>query len=102
MHINSGGKLDFDKDEILLVGVVVPANAVQGVIGKIPLVGLILGDGLIATNFTVKGPLEDPKVTPQAASTFAPGFLRKLFRSHLDKELPPDTVPGAESPRQDQ
>ena len=80
VHVNEGGWMDFNKEKMRLVGVVVPANTVQGILGKIPLLGLILGDGLIATNFVVSGDLEEPKINAQEATTFLPGFLRKLFR----------------------
>ncbi len=80
VHVNKGSWLDFNHRQMKLVGVVVPANAVQGLIGKIPLLGFILGDGLIATNFVVSGPLDEPDVNPQEATTLLPGFLRKLFR----------------------
>jgi len=80
VHVNEGGWLDFNRRRVKLIGVVVPANTVQGLIGKIPLLGFILGDGLIATNFVVSGSLDEPDVNPQEATTLLPGFLRKLFR----------------------
>lgn len=80
VHVNKGSWLDFNRRRLRLVGVVVPANTVQGLIGKIPLLGFILGDGLIATNFVVSGSLDKPDINPQEASTLLPGFLRKLFR----------------------
>ncbi len=80
VHVNEGSWLDFNQRRMKLIGVVVPANAVQGLIGKIPLLGFILGDGLIATNFVISGSFDKPDVNPQEATTLLPGFLRKLFR----------------------
>lgn len=101
IHVNEGGWLDFNQRSMRLVGVVVPANTVQGLIGKIPLLGFILGDGLIATNFVVSGPLDKPDVNPQEATTLVPGFLRKLFRQTdaTGGGQTEDDVPGADLPR---
>jgi len=101
VHVNAGSWLDFNKKRMRLVGVVVPANAVQGLIGKIPLLGFILGDGLIATNFVVSGPLDNPDVNPQEATTLMPGFLRKLFRQAqtTNDGEPPAELPGPKTPR---
>lgn len=101
IHVNAGSWLDFNERRMKLVGVVVPANAVQGLIGKIPLLGFILGDGLIATNFVVSGSLDKPDVNPQEATTLLPGFLRKLFRQAQTTNggQAPDAVPGPDTPR---
>ena len=96
IHVNEGGWFDFNQRRMKLVGVVVPANSVQGIMGEIPLLGLFLGDGLIATNFVVSGSLDKPDINPQEASTLLPGFLRKLFRQPEPAE---GDKPGAESPR---
>jgi hypothetical protein len=101
VHVNEGGWFDFNQRRMELVGVVVPANAVQGVMGEIPLLGFILGDGLIATNFVISGSLDEPEINPQEATTLLPGFLRKLFRQPRPANGDPNAVdrPGAESPR---
>jgi len=100
VHVNAGSWLDFRERQMKLVGVVVPANAVQGLIGKIPLLGFILGDGLIATNFVVSGSLDNPDVNPQEATTLLPGFLRKLFRqAQADGNQTPAEVPSPITPR---
>jgi hypothetical protein len=96
VHVNEGGWLDFNKREMELIGVVVPANSVQGLIGKIPLLGFILGDGLIATNFLVSGPLDEPDVDAQEGTTLLPGFIRKLFRQPEATDI---EVPGDQPPR---
>ena len=102
LSVVKGGWLDFNKGTLGLAGTVVPANTVQGTIGKIPLLGLLLGDGLIAANFEVSGPLEKPKIDEKPGTVFAPGVLRKLFRVTPKKEgeaVDPSDKPGAESPR---
>ncbi|UCH73210.1 MAG: AsmA-like C-terminal domain-containing protein [Rhodospirillales bacterium] len=101
VHVNAGSYFDFREGQMKLVGVVVPANAVQGLIGQIPLLGFILGDGLIATNFVVSGPLDKPDIDPQEATTLLPGFLRRVFRQTetSDGEQEPVDPPGPKTPR---
>ncbi len=80
VNVVKGGWLDFNKGTLGLTGTVIPANTLQGLIGKIPLLGWIWGDGLISANFTASGSLENPKVGSSKASLFAPLFLKKMFR----------------------
>lgn len=83
IKIDKGGWLDFNRDAVDVQGVVIPAYAAQGVIGKIPLIGDIItgGEGLVATNFRIVGKLGEPDIKVNPLSTLPlPGFLRKLFR----------------------
>lgn len=81
--ITAKGKVDLGKDLIDVAGTLVPAYAVNSLLGRIPLVGDILvperGGGLFAANYAVSGPIDDPKVSVNPLSTIAPGFLRGLF-----------------------
>jgi len=83
IHLEKGGWMDFDKGNMDVQGVLVPANTAQKFIGAIPLLGpiLTLGEGLFATEFRIYGPLDKPTPSVNPISTFAPGFLRKLFRA---------------------
>ncbi len=100
VHVDEGGWLDFNQRKINLTGVVVPVNALQGVLGKLPFIGLIFGEGLIATSFDVSGPLDKPDINPHPASTLNLGFLRKLFRTPAaDGEKAPSDEPGGQNPR---
>jgi len=83
IKIDKGGWLDFNRDIVDVQGVVIPAYAAQGAIGKIPLIGDIItgGEGLVATNFRIVGELGEPDIKVSPLSTLPlPGFLRKLFR----------------------
>lgn len=83
LGITAAGTIDIEAEAIDLHGTLVPAYAVNSLIGKIPVIGDILvgapGSGLFAANYKVDGPLEDPKVSINPLSTIAPGFLRNLF-----------------------
>jgi hypothetical protein len=99
VHVDRGGWMDFDKNAIEMRGVVVPANTIQKLLGFIPLVGIIVQEGLIAANFTVSGKLDSPNVEGHPGSVPAIGFLRKLFRlKDAPENNEPGEKPGAEPP----
>ena len=80
----ASGSVYTHADVINLGGTVVPAYALNSLFGKIPLLGNILtgsesGGGVFAANFSVSGPIEDPKTTVNPLSALTPGILRNLF-----------------------
>ncbi len=83
LGITAKGQVDLDSDMLALEGTVVPAYAINSVLGDIPLVGRLFslekGGGVIAMNYSMKGPAADPRVTVNPLSALTPGFLRKLF-----------------------
>jgi hypothetical protein len=83
LGITANGTIDIGAETIDLSGTLVPAYAVNSLIGRIPVIGDILvggpGGGVFAANYKLEGPLEDPKVSINPLSTIAPGFLRNLF-----------------------
>ena len=65
-----------------LKGVLVPAYALNSIVGKIPLIGAIAGgegEGLISFNYSIKGKYADPEVSVNPLSGLTPGFLRGIF-----------------------
>lgn len=73
-----------------MTGTVIPMQAVNSIIGEIPLIGDILtgGDALFAATYTMKGPAKDPRVSINPLSVLAPGFLRKiLFEGDVDNKV---------------
>ncbi len=79
--ITSKGTLDFENDRINLEGVIVPAYALNTILGRIPIVGKILGgkEGLFSPTYTMTGDLDEPTIKVDPLAALAPGFLRKLF-----------------------
>lgn len=81
--ITSAGNINTLKDEVDLRGVIVPAYAVNNIIGKIPFVGKIIigndGEGVLATKYSVTGPYDDVKISVNPLSILTPGLLRNLF-----------------------
>src|SRR5262245_19462062 len=80
LGVTAKGTLDFIKDEVDLEGVIIPANSVNSLLGRIPVVGDVLfGPGLFAATYKAKGPQKNPEVQISALSAVAPGILRRLF-----------------------
>lgn len=98
MGITVKGTVDMNTDKLKLKGVVVPAYALNSMVGKIPIVGNILagpdGEGLIAFNYSVDGTFDKPDVGVNPLSGLTPGFLRGIFSGF---EGPAD---GAAAPKE--
>ena len=87
-------------DVVDLEGTVVPAYALNSLLGKIPIVGGLLsggekGSGLFAANFRMTGPQENPKVSVNPLSALAPGILRRVFGVFGDGPPEPSDDPGS-------
>ena len=96
--VTANGTLDIDANTIDLTGTIVPANALNSLPAKIPLIGNLLtggGGGIFATNYTLTGSLSEPKVSVNPLSTLAPGFLRNLFGG-MSGTSPTDSTPESE------
>ena len=96
------GRIYMATDEVSLQGTVVPAYAINSVLGHIPLLGDLFtggekGGGVFAANYQMSGPTEDPKIEVNPLSALAPGFLRELFGLFEGAETTPasnaDTQP---------
>ncbi|MBI3453541.1 MAG: AsmA-like C-terminal domain-containing protein [Rhodospirillales bacterium] len=106
LGITAKGMLDLDAETIDIDGTLVPAYLVNSLIGDIPIIGSILvggrGGGVIATNYKLSGPFQNPKTAVNPLSTLAPGFLRNLFGILDGGKSPegfdPQPNPAAKSP----
>ncbi len=83
LGLTANGQIDLDRDQLALEGTIVPAYAINSIVGDIPLIGSLLagekGGGLIAFSYSVKGPAGNPDVSVNPLSALTPGFLRGLF-----------------------
>jgi hypothetical protein len=81
--LTANGQIDLERDQLALEGTIVPAYAINSIVGDIPLIGSLLagekGGGLIAFSYSVKGPSASPDVSVNPLSALTPGFLRGLF-----------------------
>lgn len=94
LGFTASGTIYTHADVINLEGTVVPAYAINSFLGKIPLLGNILtgnedGGGVFAANFSITGPVEDPKTTVNPLSALTPGILRSLFGAFKTDEQTP-------------
>jgi hypothetical protein len=74
------GSIRTDPGQFKLKGVAVPSYFFNTFFSKFPLIGWILGGnkGLISSEFTVTGPLKNPKITVIPLSFLKIGFLKNI------------------------
>jgi hypothetical protein len=81
--ITARGTYRLDTEEICLGGAVTPAYVLNAFLSNIPIIGWILtggeGRGLFAINYSVRGPIGNPKGDVDAATAITPGFLRRMM-----------------------
>jgi uncharacterized protein YhdP len=91
--LTSKGSIDMDANKIDLKGALVPAYALNSILGNIPIIGEFLqggkGEGLFSATYSISGDLNEPKIDVNGWSALAPGFIRNLFEGE-------DTAPLTE------
>jgi hypothetical protein len=99
LGLTGDGTVDLAADSLDVRGTIVPAYALNSLLGRLPLIGGLLsgfeeGGGLFAATYSVAGPVESPTVSVNPLSALAPGFLRGLFG--LGEAAPAPASSGAE------
>jgi hypothetical protein len=91
------GTMQLEKSVVDLSGAVTPSYSVNSMFGKIPLLGEVFkgkeGEGLIATNYRIKGNYPDVEISVNPLSALTPGFLRNIWRdaeTDVDKKKASD------------
>lgn len=99
------GRYDTSSREVDVSGNLVPINLLNQVIGAIPLLGNILTGtdkgGLFVTQFSMKGSIDDPLTTTNAASLI-PGILRDVVSPDWLKREGKRILGGNPEPKIDQ
>lgn len=96
LGVKVDGAYDPGSDRLDFDGVLTPAYAINGLLNRIPIVGLLFGgegEGLFALTFTVRGQQGAPEITVNPLSVLTPGVLRRLLQpgeAAEDDEGPPD------------
>ncbi|MBA4098212.1 MAG: hypothetical protein C0484_15795 [Rhodospirillum sp.] len=89
LGLTSSGTIDLDRQKIDLEGVIVPAYAINSILGNIPLLGDLLqggpGEGLFSAAYKISGDLPEPKIDVNPWTALAPGFLRDIFTQDIDE-----------------
>ena len=104
--VTASGTIDLDNKLMDMKGTVVPAYAINALLGKLPVIGELFtgpekGGGLFAATYTMKGKDENVEITVNPLSALAPGALRGIFTgSDKEKDIldetttpPPNTPP---------
>ncbi len=96
LGLTFAGEVNRDSGEVAINGIMVPAYALNALLGKIPLIGGLFsggkGGGLLAVRYTVRGDIHAPKITVNPMTLFMPGILRKPFEGGKGK-LPEAPAP---------
>lgn len=97
LGVTASGLIDLASGTVDIQGSIVPAYALNAAFGDIPLLGGALvsrqGEGLLALTYTMRGPLEKPRIQTNPLSALAPGFLRRLFEAPAARPPPSDIAP---------
>jgi hypothetical protein len=75
------GKIDLNSETLDMNALVAPVNIGQRIVGKIPLVGHILGGNLVSIPVKISGNLSDPQVTFLSPSAVGSAFLGIMERT---------------------
>ncbi len=99
MGLTFAGQVDRNSGQVAINGIMVPAYALNSLLGKIPLIGGLFsggkGGGLLAVRYTMRGDIRAPRITVNPMTLFMPGILRKPFEGGKGK-LPDAPSPPAE------
>jgi hypothetical protein len=84
----AGSLQPYEMQKVNIKGTIIPSYSLNSLPSEIPLVGELLtggeGEGLFATNFSVRGILGDPDIMVNPLSMITPGFLRGVFEIFPD------------------
>ncbi len=97
LGFTAAGRIYRHADVVDMKGTVVPAYALNSVLGHIPVLGTLLtggkkGSGVFAANYSMTGSLEEPKISVNPLSALTPGFLRNLFGIFDEKQPDPRII----------
>ena len=85
LGITASGTLDTETQVIDVRGSVTPIYALNGFLGRVPVVGYLFnggekGSGIFAATYSVAGTLDDTDVMVNPLAALTPGMFRKVFR----------------------
>lgn len=83
LGMTAKGQVDLARQSFDMEGTIVPAYFFNSLLGDLPIVGRLFsperGGGVFAATYTLRGPMEDPRVSVNPLAALTPGFLRGLF-----------------------
>jgi len=75
------GQFDIDAQTVDLNALVAPLNSIQRIVGKIPVLGYMLGGSLVSIPVKIKGNMYEPQVTFLSPSAVGAAFLGIIERT---------------------
>ena len=108
VRITGEGEIDLVEKSLNLTALVAPFKTIDSILGRIPIIGYVLGGGLVAVPVQVRGKFNDPKVAVMSPSAVSMGLLGVMKRTlglpfNLTEALVPGSgapeVPGDSSPK---
>lgn len=90
LGITFEGDFDRQTDEVAINGDIAVSDIFSRTIGQLPIIDLLVGDGLIGAAYRMTGPVDDPNVSVNPLSVIAPGFLRRVFGANTQSDGEPD------------
>ncbi|GIX17016.1 MAG: hypothetical protein KatS3mg119_1202 [Rhodothalassiaceae bacterium] len=92
LGLTFAGQVDRENGRLAINGLMVPAYALNSLLGKIPIIGGLFsggsGGGLFAVRYDLSGRIDAPEVSVSPMTLILPGILRKPFEGGKAK-LPP-------------
>ncbi len=83
--ITAVGIVDFKAKTMDLQGVLIPANFINQLVGRVPLLGRLLtggkDKGLFSVSYSARGALKEPKISSNPLGLLAPNILKNIFDS---------------------
>ena len=99
MGLTANGYIKDSGSVIALDGVLVPSFGVNSALGGIPIVGDLFvsreGEGVFAITYTVRGSLEEARISVNPLSGLLPGVLRRIFENPADEPIPAPEETGS-------
>jgi uncharacterized protein YhdP len=87
------GTVDLNQGRLDVQGTIVPAYTLNSIIGNVPVLGSLIlggkGQGLIAANYQLDGPIAKPRASVNPLSALTPGFIRRLWQPNFGVGAPP-------------
>jgi hypothetical protein len=79
LGLTTAGVIDYSAGQFDARGTFVPLRGLNTVLGSIPIIGNIFssGEGFLAADYTLTGPLADPQLEIKPLSVITPDFLKK-------------------------
>lgn len=79
LGITLKGDINLKESNLRIDGVIVPAYTINSLLGNFPVIGELVGEGIVGFNYKVEGSISDPKTSVNPLSALTPGFLRNIF-----------------------